>query len=62
MSANSLRVVNGNGWIWEERNGTLVGMGQQLLNYEGDLVVASSELLPSRQEKLGISQPVIVLP
>ncbi|CAG7819315.1 unnamed protein product, partial [Allacma fusca] len=47
--------ILGKGWIERTPNGTLTGMGQQLLKGEADVVLSRSEIIQYRVEQLSIT-------
>ena len=55
MPTFSIEIVFGTGWTEQLPNGTLTGMGGQLLRDEADVVLSFSEFRPYRAEKLAFS-------
>ena len=52
----SIKYVNGNGWIEQAENGSVVGMGAQLLNNEADMIASFSEVLLYRVQTFSPSR------
>ena len=52
--AFSIESVAGTGWTEQLPNGSLVGMGSQLLRGEADVMISVNEFRPYRAEKLAL--------
>ncbi|CAG7819453.1 unnamed protein product, partial [Allacma fusca] len=53
----SIEHIRGNGWIGRGKNGSLTGIGAQVLSGEADISMTSCEYHPYRQEKISYLQP-----